>query len=187
MLAMATAIALLAASAEPAVTTAAVEVAQSQVCIPEGYFLLVRRNGSVGAIRLEHVKALKEPGTGEADYQSYFSQDGTALTSPMAVRRHGKVKDAALAGLGRLAVQPKDTRLQVGPFSFDYGFPGCVGMNQAGKAELDEGFEFAPTDVVDLAKLDPDGPWRWFRVEKNRRIRLSLGELRGAPRTAPQP
>lgn len=180
-------IALLAANAEPNRATAIVEVAQSQICIPEGFYLLIRHKKSLGAVRLQNVRAMNQPGTGEADYASYFSQDGSGFMSPATVQHHGRVTEAPLVGLGRLSVQPGDTRVRVGPFNFDYSFPGCIGMYQVGRAERDEGFEFAPTDVKELRSLDPAGSWRWFRVEKNRRLSLPLSEIRQHAAASPKP
>jgi hypothetical protein len=159
---------------------AAIRVSQSEICIPEGYFLLIRRAQSIGAIRLEHVKESKEAGTGAADYESYFVSDEGALSSKAAVRRHGVVRDGALVGIGRTSAKVGDTRLRLGPYSFDYGFPECVRMYQAGKPEEDEGFEFAPTDVTKIENVDARAAWRWFRVEKNRRLVLKLSELHDA-------
>lgn len=156
-----------------------VVVGPRETCIPKGLFLLVRKSGKYGAIRLLTIKPGNEPQTGAATYESYFQDDGTgSFLSANAIRKSGDLSTKPLSGIGRFSFGGGKRKLRVGGWVFAYHFPGCVDMYPCGEVEGDYGFEFAPTSAMELAEIDVfDKRLRWFRYDLNRREYISISDL----------
>src|ERR1700733_9772288 len=72
--------------------TAAFHVSGTAVSLPTGGFLLVRKQGQVGAIRLTTLNAFGSSGVGSSTYESYFQVDGSMpFNAQTAVKHSGNV------------------------------------------------------------------------------------------------
>jgi hypothetical protein len=156
-----------------------VEVGQSEVCIPKGVFLLVRKGREYGAVRFTDFEPGETANTGGATYESYYQSDGSgSFLTAKAHKQSGRLFEKPPSGIGRFAFRRGHWKLPVGKWSFDYHFPGCVSMYPHNAAERDYGFEFAPTAIGAIADIDVrDQRIKWFRYELNRTLTLSLADL----------
>ncbi len=156
-----------------------VVVGQSEICMPTGVFLLVRREQAYGAIRFTAFQQGNTGGTGSATYEAYYQDDGSgSFVKPNAERYAGRLVQKPLAGIGRLAFARGNFKLRVGRFKFEWHFRGCVSMYPYNKEEADYGYEFAPTAARAVVQLDVRDPrMRWFRYEWNRKVTLSVDDL----------
>lgn len=155
-------------------------VGPSEVVMPNGVFLLIRKGRGIGAIRFTSIEPGKTVSTGKATYESYFQGDGSgSLQTSNVVKRTGKIDVKPLKGIGRASFQLGHTTLHIGKWSFGCDDPGVVNMWPAGKTDKDYGFEFAPTSAREIKEVDAsDKRLQWFRFDSNRQsVSLFLSDL----------
>jgi len=153
----------------------------SEVLVPQGAFLLVRKGRKIGAIKFTSIEQGSTVGTGKASYESYFQGDGSgSFHSPNVRKQTGDNDLKPLKGIGRLSFQVGKDRIRIGEWSFLSSSPGAVSMWPYRGSQKDYGFEFAPTSATDISEIDvTDKRLHWFRYDLNLKtsIHLSLCEL----------
>jgi hypothetical protein len=149
-------------------------VGASEVLVPKGVFLLIRKGQQIGAIRFTSIELGSTVGTGNASYESYFQADGSGSFRYSNVRKQtGENNLKPLKGIGRLAFQPGQDRIRVGDWSFLSSSPGAVSMWPYRGSQKDYGYEFAPTSAQSVEEIDTsDKRLRWFRFDPNSRVTL---------------
>ena len=153
-----------------------VTVGQQEVCGGPGVLILIRKEGRYGALRITGSRAGSEPLTGSAEYESFFQSDGSGRFAGTRLRhRRGRVNEKPLAGIGRFDWQTGNTRLGVGPWSFPYSYPGCVGMWPYYGDQRDHGYQFAAVRDVGLDRINTLDPGiTWFGWKENRRVQFKV-------------
>jgi|SRR5580704_16202804 hypothetical protein len=76
-------------------TTNQFVVGASEVLVPKGVFLLIRKGQQTGAIRFTSIEQGGTVGTGKASYESYFQADGSGSFRSSNVRKLGRVHTIA--------------------------------------------------------------------------------------------
>jgi hypothetical protein len=158
-------------------------VSGGYVKIPVGAFLLVRKNGEIGAIRLTNIDPGSTEWVGKSTYESYFQGDGSgSLMAADVLKQTGELNLRHLKGPGRdlWIYQPGQNKARVGKWSFLFAAPNMMGMSaiSALHGNGDHGYEFAPTSACDVSKIDAhDKRLRWFRFDPNAKVILPLVDL----------
>jgi hypothetical protein len=154
-------------------------VGPSEVLVPKGVFLLVRKGRKIGAIRFTGIEQGSTVGTGKASYDSYFQGDGSGSFRSSNVRKQTGDNDLKpLKGIGRLSFQVGKDRIRVGEWSFLSSSPGAVSMWPYRGSQKDYGYEFAPTSARDVGEIDAaDKRLRWYRFDKDSRVTLPVADL----------
>jgi len=148
-----------------------------------GAFLLVRKNGQIGAIRLTSINPNATQLFGKSAYESVFQKSGSAVTFPQnAVSQKGEldVQDLKGPGRGLFVRRPPGYKAQIGKWKLDFKTPDSIWMSDssAWTGVGDHGFEFAPTSACSLSEIDAsDNRLRWFRFDRNTPLTLALDEL----------
>jgi hypothetical protein len=147
--------------------------------MPKGAFLLIRRGKSIGAVRFTSIELSSEVGVGKATYESYFQKDiARSLLDQGVVRKTGLIDLRALVGVGHLAFQRGQDRVEVGPWSFGCSHPGLPNMWPYRGESKNYGYEFAPTSAQNVAEIDfSDKRLQWFKFDPEASITLRLSEL----------
>jgi len=149
------------------------------VKMPVGAFLLIRKDGKIGAIRLTNVDPVSTELEGKSSYESYFQGDGSgSLTTANALKQTGQLDLKPLKGIGRLAFQTGQNKGRVGKWSFAFATPTAIHMWPFRGDLHDYGYEFAPTSACDLSEIDVhDNRLRWFRFDLYAHVILPLADL----------
>jgi hypothetical protein len=151
----------------------------SEVSVPKGAFLLVRKGREIGAIMFTSIELTKTEDPGKATYESYFQGDGSSsFQGANVVKRTGVIDLKRLKGIGRLSFQTGRRKIQVGKWSFASDYPGRVNMWPYHGEERDYGYEFAPTSARDVKEIDAsDKRLRWFRFDPNTSVAVPVADL----------
>jgi hypothetical protein len=154
-------------------------IASSDIVLPQGFFLLIRKGREVGAIRFTSIEQGRNPGLGKATYESYFQGDGSgSFRSPNVLKRTGRINLKPLKGFHPFAFQTGNYKVKVGEWSFSSGDPRSLDMGPFWKKEKDYGYEFAPTSAQSVEEIDAtDKRLRWFRYDTERRGVLAVSDL----------
>lgn len=149
------------------------------ILMPKGAFLLVRKGKSIGAIRFLIIELSSNVGVGKATYESYFQEDNTrSLLDQRVVKNSGLIDLRPLVGMGHLAFQPGQDRVDVGPWSFGCSHPGLLNMWPYRGKSQDYGYEFAPTAALSVRAINAsDKRLRWFKFDPQASTTLPLSEL----------
>jgi hypothetical protein len=147
--------------------------------MPQGVFLLIRKDGKIGAIRFTSIEKGSTPGIGKASYESYFQSDGSSLFSSSSVRKQtGEINVKPLKGFHPFAFQSGKTKVKVGDWSFESDAPGSLYMWPYGRSEKDYGYEFAPTSAQSVSEIDAsDKRLKWFRYTADAKVVLPVSDL----------
>jgi hypothetical protein len=151
-------------------------IANAAIQIPVGAFLLIRKNGEMGALRLTSVG-------GTSSYESYFVANSLdSFVGKRVVQHSGEINVKPLRGPGRdlWIYKPSGYKARVGKWSFGFNSPTIMDMSDASfwTGLGDHGYEFAPTSACDLSEIDTkDKRLRWFRYDPNASIVLPLADL----------
>jgi hypothetical protein len=155
-------------------------IAGGSVKMPAGAFLLIRKNGEIGALRLTNIDPTSTEQDGRSTYESYFQGDGSgSLAASNVLRQTGELSLKPLKGPGRgvFIYQPGQNRARVGKWSFAFVTPTVMGMWPYHR-DGDHGYEFAPTSACNLSEVDVhDKRLKWFRYDRNASVILPLAEL----------
>jgi len=156
-------------------------IRSTSIKMPVGAFLLVRKNGEIGAIRLTNIDSKATEYLGRSTYESFFPADRSGLFpsgSPKVIRQSGELELKPEGGLVRgFAYQPGAHKALIGRWSFSFPYPSMLGMS-AYHHTGDQGYEFAPTSACDLSQIDAnDKRLRWFRYNPNANVVLPLADL----------
>lgn len=153
--------------------------------IPVGPFLLIRRNGQIGAIRLTSLSAGSTDWLGNSEYESYVQGliDGSP-TFNKGSQRTGKLVLKAPKGPGRgiYIYQPGTYKATVGLWKFAFSGPNTMAMSAAAvhRNNGDGEFEFAPTSACDLSEVNASAAGlQWFHFDPNFAATL---RVRGLPK-----
>lgn len=153
----------------------------ASIKMPLGAFLLVRKNGDIGAIRLISIDPAATEYLGKSTYESFFSADGSGLFvsgNPKVIRQSGDLEIKPEGGLIRgFAYQPGLHKARIGGWSFSFDYPSVMDMSGY-HHNGDQGYEFAPTSACELSQIDANEKHlRWFRYNPNASVVLPLADL----------
>jgi hypothetical protein len=148
--------------------------------MPVGAFLLIRKGGQIGAVRLVNIDSAERTDYGTSAYESYFSANSSGpLAGQTAVRHSGQLDIRPLKGPGRdlWIYKTGAYRALVGNWVFDFTTPDTIWMLPE-HHNSDHGYEFAPTSACDLSQIDAnDKGLRWFHYDPNASVVLRLADL----------
>jgi hypothetical protein len=150
--------------------------------IPLGAFLLVRKNGEMGAIRITSVDSNATEFFGKSNYESIFQQNISAKFAENAATYRGEIEIQDLRGPGRgiYVYRPSGYKAQIGKWKLDFQTPDSISMSDSSfwTGRGDHGFEFAPTSACQVSEIDAsDKRLRWFRWDKTTEVDLPLADL----------
>jgi len=153
----------------------------SSIQLPIGAFLLVRKNGQIGAIRLTNIDSAATDDLGKSTYESFFQADHSGLFpsgSSTLIRHRGELEIKPEGGLMRgFAYQPGPHKALIGKWSFSFVTPDMMWMAPYHRSP-NKDYEFAPTSACDLSQIDAtDKRLRWFRYDPNASVVLPLADL----------
>jgi hypothetical protein len=158
-------------------------VGRGVIELPEGAFLLIRKNNQYGAIRITHLDPSATDSYGKSFFESYFQTDGKdSLTAPNAVRTTGQLDIQPLKGMSVLSHRPGPFKARIGDWMFPFYGPRTIAMADASfwrGYDSDHGFEFAPTSACDPSQIDiHDKGLNWVRFSRNNdMLQLPLSTL----------
>jgi hypothetical protein len=153
------------------------------VMMPVGAFLLVRKSGHIGAIRVISINPANTDYLGKTSYESYFQPDGSgSLVARNVVRQTGELNLQSSKGPGRgvYTYRPGPFKAQVGDWKFAFNTTSVMDMSDSSfwTGVGDHGYEFAPTSACDITEVDAhDKRLKWFRFDRNASVLLPLAEL----------
>jgi hypothetical protein len=137
------------------------------VKLPVGAFLLVRKGGEIGAIRIVKIDPVGAAWLGKSTYESYSG----SLKAANAAQRTGEID---------LHASPAKDRAQVGKWSFLFTSPNVMTMPAITKRQGNgnHGYEFAPTSACTLGEVDfRDKRLQWFRPGADSPVTLPVADL----------
>jgi hypothetical protein len=158
-------------------------ISAGSVKMPVGAFLLVRKKGQIGAIRLTSIDSSATESYGKSTWESFFQPDSSSsLVGKGVVRQAGEINVQPLKGPGRgiYVYQPGVTDVLIGKWKFGFDSPSVMIMSNTSfwTGDSDHGYEFAPTSACNVSEIDiHDGQLRWFRFDRNASITLQLSDL----------
>jgi hypothetical protein len=149
--------------------------------MPVGAFLLIRKNGEIGAIHLTKIDSTSTDDLGKSTYESYFPVDSAGSFrsgSVNVIRQTAEPEVKPLAGMIRgFAYQPGPHKARIGKWSFSFVSQTMIYMSPYHR-NGDQGYEFAPTSACDVSEIDAnDKRLRWFRFDPNAAVTLPLADL----------
>jgi hypothetical protein len=155
--------------------------AGSFISLPLGRFLLVRKNGHIGAIRITSIspdKSVQPRGSewvGKVAYESYYDLNSGSFIQTVHT---GQLEFGCLKGVGfHYSWQPGNNKALIGPWKFGFMNPLEMFM---GKYMEDSGFEFAPTASCDITAIPiHDDHLRWFHYDRDTQNKLPVSGLPG--------
>lgn len=147
--------------------------------IPKGAFLLIRYGKSIGAVRFTSIELGRDAGVGKGMYESYFQEDSSkSLADQNVVKKNGLIDLKPLVGIGHMAFQPGQDRVDVGPWSFGCSHPGLLNMWPYRGESRDYGYEFAPTSALSVSEINAsDKSIQWFKFDAEASTTLPLSGL----------
>lgn len=157
-------------------------ISAGYVKMPIGAFLLIRKNGEIGAIRLTSIDPTGTEWYGKFVYESYFQGDGSdSFLAGNVVRQTEELNLRLERGLGRpFMYQPGPYMARIGKWKFPFGKPSMITMSDIRfwSGIGDHGYEFAPTSACNVSEIDVhDKRLRWFRFDWDAHITLPLADL----------
>jgi hypothetical protein len=158
--------------------------AGSFIRLPLGRFLLVRKDGHIGAIRITSIspdataQARGSEWIGRIDYESYYGISSSQLGQSGGTKHTGQLAFGRMKGLGfHYSWQPGNNKALIGSWQFGFSAPDMMFM---GKYMGDFGFEFAPTAACELRAIPiSDTRLRWFHYDRNSQYKLLVSDLPG--------
>jgi hypothetical protein len=147
--------------------------------MPIGAFLLIRKGGQIGAIRLISIDPTATQNYGKSSYESYFPADASGSFHAALTRQTGELDVRPLKGPGRdlWIYQPGPHRARIGKWSFSFVTPDMIWMAPYHHGPSND-YEFAPTSACDLSQVDAnDKRLHWFRYDPNASVVLPLADL----------
>jgi hypothetical protein len=138
-------------------------VRAGSVQMPPGAFLLVKKNGHRGALRLTSIDSQS------AVYESVYERSDTGPgLSGNVDKRSGTLNLRPVKGPGRgvYMYKPGPYKAHIGKWSFPFDEQGLMALSDqsfwTGVGE--HGFEFAPTSACNLSEIDfDDKRLQWFK------------------------
>jgi hypothetical protein len=147
--------------------------------MPIGAFLLIRKNGQIGAIRLTSIDPTATEYFGKSSYESYFPGDSLgSFRSGNSTRQSNELDVRPSKGTRGIYYQPGRHKARIGDWAFVFEYPTWMAMSSITFWEEHKGYEFAPTSACDISEVDAnDKRLRWFRDDPNAEITLQLVDL----------
>jgi hypothetical protein len=154
------------------------------VQMPVGAFVLIRKNGSLAAIRLTSADHTNTEYLGKSTWEAYFQADSSQpLSSSNAVRTTGSLDIKPRVGSFHHSHQPGQDTAHVGPWTVTFPGPNAMFLSDNGfwHGVFDKHIDFAPTSACKLSDIDPhDSRLRWFHNTSqygHDRLELPLKDL----------
>lgn len=157
-------------------------ISAGTVTMPVRAFLLVRKSGQVGAIRLTSIDPAATKYLGKSAYESYFQPDqaGSFLAKKVD-HQTGALDIQPTKGVHAVYTHTSGNHdAHVGKWTFHFSYPNLMEMSDSSfwKGYGDHGYEFAPTSACQLSEIDAtDKRLRWFRWDKTTQVNLPLSDL----------
>jgi len=152
----------------------------SSIQMPIGAFLLVRKNGEIGAIQLTSIDPRATEDIGMSSYESYSSSGSPGLFhATSTTRQTGELDVRPLKGPDRdlWIYQPGPHKARIGKWSFSFVTPDIMWMAPYHRNPSRD-YEFAPTSACDPSEIDvQDRRLRWFRSNPDATVVLPLSDL----------
>jgi hypothetical protein len=150
--------------------------------MPIGAFLLVRKKGQIGAIRVTSIDSSATEWLGKSTWESFFQPDGSkSLVASDVVRYAGAINVQPTKGWHSVYLyQSGVTDVLIGKWKFGFDSPSMMTMSDTSfwTGVGDHGYEFAPTSACNLSEIDTHNDrLRWFRFDRNASITLPLTEI----------
>jgi hypothetical protein len=150
-----------------------------EITVPQGRFLLIRKDQEVGALIFTNIELTKTDDQGKAKYESYFQGDGSgALQNVNVIKEVGSIDLKHLKGVGRISFQTGHRKIRIGKWSFASDYPGRITMWPYRGEQRDYGYEFAPTSAQNISQIDvSDRRLHWFRYLADKTIIVPVSDL----------
>src|SRR5258708_8059959 len=155
-------------------------IGPSAVWVPPGAFLLIRKEGKIGAVRFTNIEHGSSECIGRAGYDSYFQADGSGSFKATNVRkRTGRINLKEDWGMGKLSLSFHYAKVRIGSWAFNAYCPnGIYEWPSGAMSQKDYGFEFAGTSAREVEEIDTsDKRLRWFRYDPNNKVILPISDL----------
>jgi len=159
-------------------------ISGSEINMPVGAFLLVRKKNHIGAIRLTKVDPNSTEWLGSSSYESYFQDDDAVpLTAANTIRKSGDLTLQQSKGPGRglWIYKPGVYIALIGKWKFAFDGPSMMAMSDLSWLtgdQADHGFEFAPTSACNVSEIDVhDKNLRWFHFNQDAHLTLPISDL----------
>jgi hypothetical protein len=156
--------------------------AGNYVRVPMGRFLLLRKDGHVGAIRILASRHSDDPlpraheWIGTVDYESYFSDDPNQFHS--ASRHFGQISFGRIKGFGfHYSWQSGAGKTIVGPWELRIDGQDSIIV---GKYVDDKRYEFAPTSACSFDAIPNAADLQWFHYDRSTNHTILLSDLPGS-------
>ncbi|MDH5717489.1 MAG: hypothetical protein OEZ22_07605 [Spirochaetia bacterium] len=162
-----------------------VHIAPNCIGMPVEKIILIRHKDRYCAIKFTIFKKSNESSydktTFYAEYESYqvFDKDKSISESNIKKKRN-KLIQYPLRGIGRLAFQFGEIKINCGDFDFSWSWPGFVIFPEVeGNVKNEYVYEFAPTKWDDVFKVDLfDKRLKWYRYDSKRKdLRVSIYDI----------
>jgi|ERR1700733_4298083 len=155
--------------------------AGNYVRLPVGRFLLVRKDGQIGAIRIlsSHHDESVQPRAGEwigtVEYESFFSQDPNKLKTSSNTRHSGEITFGRMKGYGfHYSWQSGSGKTLVGPWRLRILGADSISV---GKYIDDKSYEFAATSACSVADIPDNAKLQWFHYDRETTHTLYVSDL----------
>src|SRR5262249_49416729 len=149
--------------------------------LPLGAFLLVRKDGQLGAIRVTGIDPAATEWFGKSTWESFFQPDRSgSLQGENVVRKTGELDIRRSKGVhGLYSYGGGHSDAHIGKWNLSFGNPTLISMSDSSfwHGLGDHGFEFAPTSACNLSEIDSaDKRLRWFRWDRSTQIKLPVAD-----------
>jgi hypothetical protein len=170
-----------------------VEITKMQVVVPEGYFILARKDAVTCAIRFRTAQRGRDRSdptvlssgqeSQSAEYDWFVQGDGSQDFSRANVKSgHGQLRNGSSIGVGRLAFKP-GAKLYVtcGSLRTRWGYPHSLAFLTYPKSDPRDDYqlELAPTKAREIGDVEARNPRLvWYRLDENRATqRIAVDKL----------
>jgi hypothetical protein len=149
------------------------------VTMPVGAFLLVRKQGQIGAIRLTSIDPAASRYEGKFNYESFFSATGSLPLD--GDHRTGQLDIGPTKGVHAVYTHAGGNHdAHIGRWTFHFSYPTLMEMSDSSfwRGYGEHGYEFAPTSACQLSEVDiSDKRLHWFRWDRSTQVSLPLADL----------
>jgi hypothetical protein len=150
-------------------------IGPSNICLPIGRILLIRRNRQIYALRVIEALTDRDRSAFAATLEVSNLMAGNWKT------RIERVEERQLRGFGHpFMFQTGNVRVDFVNFALRFNGPACVSMYRYNTEEADQGIAFAPTAWKSLSDVQMSASrLTWYRVDVSRSTQSPLSSLPG--------